>query len=183
MRPVLFGLTSIAACLVLGATGTRRGFQVQAPVLRPAAAAAAPRVGQPAPDFTLEDLAGVQRSLREMRGRYLSINFFCGCGVCRRLARAWNAALRRGAKVKVLGVTAMGPADAGSFARSDGGGYTVLLDSYGTVSRRWGSTTCPQSWLIDPRGRVIYRGSAGEPAHVTVARVRALLDRVSGGRS
>lgn len=53
--------------------------------------------GQPALGFTLADIDGHKRALRDFRGRQVALFFFCGCSWCRSLAQTWGQFQRGGA--------------------------------------------------------------------------------------
>jgi cytochrome c biogenesis protein CcmG/thiol:disulfide interchange protein DsbE len=128
-------------------------------------------VGDPAPDGELERLVpeGGTGQIADYRGRWLLINFWASwCDPCRTEAPAlesfWQAHRDQG--VTVLGVNLDDTTDdAQGFIREFGLTYPQLRDGDG---RQWrddyGMTGFPESFLIDPEGRlaVIRRGPVDE---------------------
>src|SRR5687767_4519828 len=58
---------------------------------RTQAGSAVATVGEAAPEFALEAVGGGETvRLADYRGKPLILNFFCGCGLCDELGRAWH---------------------------------------------------------------------------------------------
>jgi len=123
-------------------------------------------VGDPAPDAELSALTGGGRgSLADYRGRWVLVNFWASwCEPCREeapvLQRFHREQRRNG--LTVLGVNLDDSTDdARSFVSEFGLTYPQLRDGDGRDRREaYGMTGFPESFLVDPEGRiaVIRRG-------------------------
>jgi cytochrome c biogenesis protein CcmG/thiol:disulfide interchange protein DsbE len=120
-----------------------------------------PKVGGPAPGFTLRRLDGAGSiSLASLRGKTVVLNFWESfCYACRgesaTLERLWRNERAHG--VVVLGVDAYDSAgDARRFVRAHGVTYPVVSDPGGAISGgRYDVAYFPVTSVIDPRGRVV----------------------------
>lgn len=139
----------------------------------------------PAPDFTLEDLDGVEHALSKLRGHPVLLSFWqwwCPPCILEMPYLQALAARYRDAGLVVLGVSdridaaardKMGAARARSGAR-----YPSLIDPSGAVTRAYGVNSYPMTVLIDTNGvvRWVHSGfSPGQEAEID-ARVGAALD-------
>jgi len=170
-------------------------------VCAPAMAQATP--GQPAPAFTLTDLAGKTVQLAQFRGRYVVLewtNPSCPfvqkhyvSGNMQSLQKRYTAA---GVAWLVINSTAAShpefvqPAQQAAWLGKQGAAPTVaMLDPDGKVGRAYGARTTPHMYVIDPEGRLIYAGAiddkrSANPADVKTARnfVAQALDEAHAGR-
>ncbi len=128
----------------------------------PAPVAASVELGQPAPDFTLPDLAGKRVRLQDLRGRKaVVINFWATwCVPCReemptleRLARARRDSL------EVLGVSVdvVDKEKVRAFVKELGLTFPILLDPDGVAGKPYRIRALPTSYVIDRLGIVRYR--------------------------
>jgi peroxiredoxin Q/BCP len=135
--------------------------------LTPAAAASEPpQVGAPAPAFSLPDADGHMHNLSEWHGRWLVLYFYPrddtpGCTLEAQNFRDQLPAFAA-AKAAVVGVSLDDGASHRSFADKQHLPFTLLSDSGGTVSQRYGALTNlgivryakRQTYLIDPDGLI-----------------------------
>jgi peroxiredoxin len=118
----------------------------------------APRVGHPAPDFTLRSLTGSTVTLRSLRGKVVLLNFWATwCTACRaempRLA-GWYRSLRRSGLV-ILGIDdAESTGAARAYVWRLGIPYPIAVDPDGTTSAQYEVTGLPTSLLVDRTGTV-----------------------------
>lgn len=137
-----------------------------------------PQEGDPAPDFELTLLDGSQVSLSNLRGQVVVLNFWASwCGPCRQeapaLQQVWEAYEGRG--VVMLGVSYQDAEDASQqFIEQFGLTYANGIDVGGRISRAYGVTGVPETFLIDRQGRVAW-SRLGE---VTAERLTRQLEQL-----
>src|SRR5207249_8850266 len=114
---------------------------------------ASPRVGEPAPDFSLPDLAGQTVSLADFRGDETLLLFWRpSCGFCQRMLadlKAWEANASEGAPQLLLVST-----DSVADNQAMGLRSPVLLDQDGMrIGRLFGASGTPMAVLVDAQGK------------------------------
>lgn len=137
----------------------------------PAAQAAVPEVGQPAPDFELSDQQGQIRRLSEWRGKWLVLYFYpkndtpgCTTEACN-FRDDWLQLQQLGAEV--VGISVDTAASHAAFAQKYKLPFPLLADPKGEVAARYGALS---DWLViklarrytfivSPEGRIarVYR--------------------------
>lgn len=136
-------------------------------------AAEAPRVGQPAPQFTATDSHRQSHSLLEYRGKYVVLEWHNrDCPYSRKhyvsgnmenLQREWTA---KG--VAWFTVISSAPGEQGFVTDAEENQYlqrmhadptAVLMDASGQVGRLYGAKTTPEMYVINPEGKLIYEGA------------------------
>jgi cytochrome c biogenesis protein CcmG/thiol:disulfide interchange protein DsbE len=158
---VLVGVVALIALLVYGVSskGSDTGLD------RALARGERPE----APALELPPLGGgASRSLADYRGRVVVLNYWASwCDPCRTespLLERWHGRIRdRGGTV--LGVDVLDlSGDARDFIREYGLSYPMLRDRDGETQGRWGITGLPETFVIDPEGRVaaLKRGPVDE---------------------
>ncbi|MDQ7851039.1 MAG: TlpA disulfide reductase family protein [Armatimonadota bacterium] len=146
-------LPLVAVLAVLGAAVLRAGRSTSI------AAALARGHRPPAPAFRLSTLEGRALDLVELRGRPVVLNFWASwCGPCREeaplLERAWQTYRYRGLVVVGVNIQDL-EADARRFIRENGITYPNVRDRDGRVNRAYGVTGVPETFFIDPVGRIV----------------------------
>lgn len=151
--------------LVLGAVAL-------AATLTVGAAAAAPKVGAPAPDFSVADTAGETWSLAGLAGKKVILewtNHDCPF-VVKHYASGNMQALQKEATaagyvwLSVISSASgkqgqVSPAEADDLTTSRGAAPTaVLLDTSGAMGRAYDAKTTPHMYIIDPEGTLMYMG-------------------------
>lgn len=110
-----------------------------------------------APGFTLKDLSGADKGLRDYKGKVVVLNFWASwCEPCKREFPALNR-LHSSLKDKGLVVLAVSEDSlkrALPFAERHGAAFPVLIDQYGAVMRLYGVKLIPVSVVIDRQGTV-----------------------------
>jgi cytochrome c biogenesis protein CcmG, thiol:disulfide interchange protein DsbE len=109
-------------------------------------------------DFTLPDLAGKMVSVRQLRGRPVLVSFFATwCPPCVEEAPSLEQLARRlGDKATVLVVSVDEDLDALKKFYAKGTVATVVRDDSKKVPTSFGTSKFPESFLLDPAGRVRY---------------------------
>jgi peroxiredoxin len=127
-------------------------------------------VGEPAPEFTLPDLQGVERSLSDYRGRKVLLIFFNPhCGYCARMAPEL-AALPVDGPVLPLLVAAGSLEDNRKLAEEHGIRCPILLQGETNVASTYQSGGTPTGYLIDEEGHVRSGLEVGAQALIRLAR-------------
>ncbi|MCG3174122.1 MAG: Thiol-disulfide oxidoreductase ResA [Myxococcota bacterium] len=120
---------------------------------------------RPAPDFDLSDRQGARFSLRDQRGKWVFLHFwFAACPPCEaEMPELFKLAGRlSGRNIELVAVSVDGDWTVmDDFWKSKTGGKVLpfrhLLDPEARVSSGFGTTKFPESWVIDPEGRIVAR--------------------------
>jgi cytochrome c biogenesis protein CcmG/thiol:disulfide interchange protein DsbE len=113
-----------------------------------------------APDFELDRLSGGGKgSLADYRGKVVVLNFWASwCDPCRDespLLNRWHRRLSARDRGMVLGIDVLDVSDdARDFVREYDLGYPMLRDGEGDVLSRYGVIAYPETFVIDPQGRI-----------------------------
>ena len=135
----------------------------------------------PAPEFSLKDTEGETHRLSDYRGKAVILNFWATwCPPCREempsMQRAWEEVKDQGIIFLAIDIgededtvftfTADYPVD-----------FPLLLDQSSSVIEQWPVMGLPTTFVIDPRGRIVYRAIGGREwdSPALLDRVRALL--------
>jgi cytochrome c biogenesis protein CcmG/thiol:disulfide interchange protein DsbE len=130
--------------------------------LRPPAEPAL-RVGSPAPALRLSDLAGAEVALADLRGSVVFVNFWgTWCPPCRDEAPALERLFRElgGEGFSILAVSideAGATAQVEAFREEFGLSFPILLDPGREAYAAFGATGVPETFVVDPAGRVVER--------------------------
>lgn len=117
----------------------------------------APRVGSVAPDFSLNDLSGQPVRLSELRGMVVLLNFWATwCPPCQEevpsLSRLNAAMTGHGFRMLAVSIDNDGSTAVEAFFRKTGYRLPTLLDSGGMVSKMYGITGVPETFILDRHG-------------------------------
>jgi len=119
-----------------------------------------PQAGEPAPGFSLALFDGDQVSLHDLRGQIVVLNFWASwCLPCREeapeLEKAWQIHQAEG--VRFLGVTYKDAAGASqNFIQEHGITFPNGVDAKSQISRAYGVTAVPETYIIDREGKVAW---------------------------
>ena len=163
---------------------------------------AAPRVGQPAPEFAGVDTSDQAHSLSAYRGKVVVLEWTNhDCPYVRKHYGAGNMqALQRTAQaggVVWLSIISSAPGKQGHVtpteadrltAQRDAAPRAVILDSTGAIGRTYGAKTTPHMFIVDQDGTLVYMGGidsipTANPADIPRARpfVQVALDQLLRG--
>jgi len=122
---------------------------------------ASPLVGKPAPQFSLPSLADASQKISssELRGRWYIVNFWgTWCYACKE-EHSTLLAIRKAALVPLVGFDWRDePDDARQWLTQLGDPYqSVAVDSDGREAVEWGVMQAPESFLVNPRGIIVYK--------------------------
>lgn len=137
-----------------------------------ASAQAAPKLGEPAPAFSLTGADGKPHALADYKGKYVVLEWTNnGCPFVRKHYDSGNMqALQKeatGKGVVWLSIVSSAPgkegyvdaAKANELTKSRKAAPTqVLLDPEGTVGHAYEARTTPHMFVIDPAGKLVYMG-------------------------
>jgi cytochrome c biogenesis protein CcmG/thiol:disulfide interchange protein DsbE len=145
---------------------------------------ASPLLGKPAPQFSLPELTQPTQLVRsaDLRGRWYLFNVWgTWCGEC----RAEHETLLRVQRSGVIPLIGLDWKDDESEARAWlaqlGNPYqAVAVDTSGRVAIDWGVYGAPETFLVDPRGIVVYKHVGALTEEVWS---REILPRVSAART
>jgi cytochrome c biogenesis protein CcmG/thiol:disulfide interchange protein DsbE len=133
---------------------------------------------RPAPDFTLSLFGGGELSLRELRGQVVVVNFWASwCWPCRQeapaLERVWREYQDKG--VVFVGVNVSDVTDkALAFIDEFNMSYPNGPDPYNRISRAYGRTGVPETFIITRNGQVAERYIGA----VTEAQLETVLEEL-----
>ena len=169
-----------------------------------AAAATAPVVGKPAPNFRLADMNGKPVTLADYRGKTVVLEWHNpGCPFVQKhygsgnMQKAQAAAAREG--VVWLSINSGAPGKQGHMdgaaakellAKSGAKPAAYLLDPKGVVGKTYDAKTTPHMYIVDGKGMLVYAGGIDDkptanPADVNGARnhVLAALSEIKAGKA
>ena len=143
-----------------------------AAILFAAGSASAGTVGQPAPDFTLSDVAGKPVKLSDYRGSYVVLEWVNP--ECPYVEKHYGSANMQGLqkeftakKVVLLSINSTREGHHEYYPPQKMAGWTkqmnaapsaTLLDPTGKVGRAYQARTTPHMYVVDPKGTLVYAG-------------------------
>ena len=146
-------------------------------------ALAAPKVGQPAPDFTLTDSNGKSHKLSDFKGKFVVLEWLNhGCpfvvkhysgGNMQQLQKDYT-----GKDVVWLSIVSSAPGKQGHMSpeetnkakKEKGSAATaVLLDEDGTVGKLYNAKVTPELYVVNPEGVLVYMGAIDSVKSVDAA--------------
>ena len=160
-------------------------------------------IGQPAPNFTLPDLAGSTLELADLQGKYVVLEWVNP--ECPFVKKHYNSAnmpmLQKEAAAKNvvwLSINSTNP-NSGEFKTpaemkawlesKNAAPQTVLFDRDGATGHAYGAKTTPHMYIIDPKGKLIYAGGIDDKRStriedIKIAKnfVRVALDEALSGK-
>jgi peroxiredoxin len=148
--------------------------------------------GQPAPDFSLQDIQGKPMTLGQLRGKFVVLEWINhGCPFVKKHYDSGNMqALQKEVTAKgVLWMSIcssaegkqghMKPSEWRKVAKEKGGAATsILLDDWGKVGTRYGAKTTPHMFVIDPNGILIYQGAIDDTPSADAEDVKGAVNYV-----
>ncbi len=114
-----------------------------------------------APEFVLKEVSGKTVRLKDLRGKFLFLNFFATwCGPCREEIPAMEQ-LHRVYRDRGLAFVAVDMRESQktvkAFLAELKATFPTLLDEDGSVSHEYGIRALPVSFLISPDGAILWR--------------------------
>jgi peroxiredoxin len=116
--------------------------------------------GKLAPDFTLNDLSGRPVQLSSLKGKVVLVNFWATwCPPCREeipsMVRMNQAMQGKPFQLLAISIDEGGKNAVTEFFRKSGVVLPTLLDTDGAVSKRYGTTGVPETFVIDTKGVIM----------------------------
>jgi cytochrome c-type biogenesis protein len=142
--------------------------------------APAPVGSGPAPGLALPDVHGQSFVLSEDASPVTVVNFWATwCAPCRQEIPEFSAFAKANPEVKVVGVSVDKELDAerlGRAATQLGIDYLVVHDRPGSVSRSWGVSSYPTTFVLDAQDQIV----AVHIGALTRNQLASLVQRVQG---
>jgi peroxiredoxin len=115
--------------------------------------------GAAAPDFTLQDLSGKQVQLSSLKGKVVLVNFWATwCPPCREeipsMVKLNQVMQGKNFQMLAISVDEGGKQAVQEFFRQNGLSLPALFDTDGSVSRRYGTTGVPETFIVDGKGMI-----------------------------
>jgi cytochrome c biogenesis protein CcmG/thiol:disulfide interchange protein DsbE len=141
-----------------------------------------PIIGRMAPDFSLSLFSGGKIRLSDLRGKAVFLNFWASwCPPCiaeaRELEKTWQALKDKG--VLFVGVQIQDTeANGRAFINQYNVTYPNGLDASGRIPIDYGVWGIPESFFIDPDGRITYKHVGGVAPAVVAAKLDEALRKI-----
>ena len=123
-----------------------------------AAGGPAPKVGEPAPDFALQDMDGKLVRLSDFRGQTVVLNFWATwCAPCRQEFPEFVDVYERNREkgLAIIGVNIKeNVRSVRKFADDFGAKFPIAMDAEGSVASQYRIQGLPVTWFIDVEGVV-----------------------------
>jgi len=124
----------------------------------PSAAGAAAE-GALAPDFAVKDLGGNEVKLSSLKGNVVMINFWATwCPPCREeipsMMKLNKSMEGKPFRMLAVSIDEGGKADVEKYFKSSGNSLPACLDSDGDISKSYGITGVPETFIVDKSGTI-----------------------------
>ncbi len=150
------------------------------------------KVGQKAPDFTLEDTNNAHQSLSQFKGKFVVLEWVNpDCPFVKKHYNSGNMQNLqkelRGKDVTWLSVCSSAKGKQGFYTGEEWNKMTlekkaapnaVLLDADGKVGKLYGAKTTPHMFVIDPNGILVYKGAIDDKPSTDIADVEGAKNYV-----
>lgn len=116
--------------------------------------------GKTAPDFTLKDLSGHQIRLSDYRGKVVFLNFWATwCPPCREeipsMMKLNQAMSGKPFQMLAVSIDEGGKDAVENYLKKSGTMLPALLDTDSSISKRYGTTGVPETFVLDKRGVIL----------------------------
>ncbi|MFH0931839.1 MAG: redoxin domain-containing protein [Candidatus Zixiibacteriota bacterium] len=123
--------------------------------------------GEIAPDFTLKDLNGVEKSLKEFRGKVVLLNFWATwCSPCRieipSMVELYKKYNDKGLEIIGVNLDRMDKSGVEKFSSEYNITFPILLDPTGKIATLYGITALPATFILDRNGKIQERVAGGK---------------------
>jgi peroxiredoxin len=153
MRPWIVGTALCLMAAVAGLDG------VLAQDMFPVAGRHAVKLGEPAPNFQLQDLDGRLVTLSDLRGKVVLLNFWATwCGPCRvempAMEELYRMFQRKDLEILAVSTDAEGVSVTKPFQQKNRLTFPILHDSDYRVGLTYGARSLPMTFMVDRQGIV-----------------------------
>ena len=119
-----------------------------------------PKEGSSAPDFTVKDLSGRDVRLSDLRGKVVLVNFWATwCPPCRgeipSMMKLNSAMAGKPFQMLAISIDEGGKDAVQGFFRESGASLPALLDTDQKVSKLYGTTGVPETFVVDKKGVIL----------------------------
>jgi peroxiredoxin len=117
------------------------------------------KLGEPAPNFQLQDLDGHLVTLSDLRGKVVLLNFWATwCGPCRvempAMEKLYRTFLRKDFEILAVSTDAQGVAVTRPFQQENHLTFPILHDPDYLVGLTYGARSLPMTFMVDRQGIV-----------------------------
>lgn len=141
-----------------------------------------PLVGRPAPDFSVTLFSGEKVKLADLRGKAVFVNFWASwCPPCIAEAKNLEATWQRlkDQNVVFVGIEIQDTeANGRAFLKEYGVTYPNAVDTSGRIAIDYGVWGIPESFFIDPDGRIVYKHVGGIGPETVTAKAAEARQRI-----
>jgi peroxiredoxin len=151
MKRTIFALLAVT---LIVASGCKKEDRTVKPAAKPVSSAVE---GAAAPDFTVRDLAGQEVKLAALKGKVVLVNFWATwCPPCREeipsMMKLNQSMAGKQYQMLAISIDEGGKAAVESFFKKSGMTLPACLDTDGAVSRSYGTTGVPETFIVDKAG-------------------------------
>lgn len=116
--------------------------------------------GNYAPDFTLKDLNGQSVQLSSLKGKVVLVNFWATwCPPCREeipsMMKLNQAMQGKPFQMLAISIDEGGKEAVEGYFKKNGVSLPTLLDTDGEVSKRYGTTGVPETFVLNAKGLIV----------------------------
>jgi len=118
------------------------------------------KIGQPAPDFTLQTVDGRSITLSSLRGKVVLVNFWATwCPPCREEMPSMEEMYRNyapgGLELLAINIEENGPQVLPGFLNDHPHTFPVLMDTEARVQNSYGVFQFPETYIVDRNGIIV----------------------------
>lgn len=115
--------------------------------------------GAMAPDFSVKDLGGKEIKLSSLKGKVVMVNFWATwCPPCKEeipsMMKLNKSMEGKPFQMLAVSIDEGGKADVEKYFKSSGNSLPACLDSDGAVSKSYGITGVPETFIVDKSGKI-----------------------------
>jgi cytochrome c biogenesis protein CcmG, thiol:disulfide interchange protein DsbE len=141
-----------------------------------------PLVGRQAPDFSVTLFSGEKVKLADLRGKVVFVNFWASwCPPCIAEAKNLEATWQRlkDQDVVFVGIEIQDTeANGRAFLKEYGVTYPNAVDASGRIAIDYGVWGVPESFFIDPDGRIVYKHVGGIGPEIVSAKASEARQKI-----